>query len=139
MSAKATGFCRLVEDFFQNFLVAERDLSPNTVLSYRDAMKLLLSFVSGETRKAPERLTLQDFDSERIRAFLAWLADDRGCSNRTLNQPRRRSAGSRTSSAARSSSSPPLPQASTIFSRSQKRISRAARAWTSALTSIRSR
>ncbi len=86
MSAKTKEFARLVEDFFQKYLVSERDLSSNTVLSYRDALKLLLSFISRATRRSPDRLTLEDFDADRIRSFLGWLASERRSSNRTVNQ-----------------------------------------------------
>ena len=87
MSAKTKEFARLVEDFFQSYLVCERDLSSNTVLSYRDALKLLLSFISRATRRSPDRLTLEDFDADRIRSFLGWLASERRSSNRTGMNP----------------------------------------------------
>lgn len=86
MSAKNTTFTRRVEDFFQGYLVSERDLSANTLLSYRDAMKLLLAFTSEKTGRSADRLTFEDFDADRIRGFLDWLASKRDCSNRTLNQ-----------------------------------------------------
>ena len=86
MSAKNTSFTRRVEDFFQGYLTRERDLSANTILSYRDALKLLLAFTSKRIGRSPDRLRFEDFDADRIRAFLHWLASERRCSNRTLNQ-----------------------------------------------------
>ena len=37
---------RFVHGFFQDYLAAQRGLSPNTILAYRDCLKLFLRFVS---------------------------------------------------------------------------------------------
>ncbi len=42
---------RFVHGFFQDYLAAQRGLSPNTILSYRDSLKLFLRFVSEQTGK----------------------------------------------------------------------------------------
>ena len=43
---KTTDFAMLVNQFIMEYLVAARDLSPNTVLSYRDSIVLLITFMS---------------------------------------------------------------------------------------------
>ncbi len=40
-----------VQKFFQDYLKAHRGLSSNTVLAYRDAIKLFLAFLSKHTQK----------------------------------------------------------------------------------------
>jgi len=79
-------FSRIVQDFFRQHLVAERNLSPHTVLSYRDAMKLLIRSVMRSLHRSPDRLTLEDFDAQRIRMFLDELGHERNCSDNTRNQ-----------------------------------------------------
>ena len=49
---------RFVQRFFQNYLAAQRGLSPNTILSYRDSLKLFLLFVSQRVEKTVDKLTL---------------------------------------------------------------------------------
>lgn len=82
-----SSFSALVQDFFCRYLALERNLSRNTVLSYRDALKLLLCFLSDSEKRAPETLTCCEvLDPERVRAFLRWLAEERGCKASTRNQ-----------------------------------------------------
>lgn len=76
----------IVQAFFQQYLVAERNLSPNTVLSYRDGIRLVLQYVSERVGRDPDRLSFEDFDAERVREFLDWLETERKCSPRTRNQ-----------------------------------------------------
>lgn len=79
-------FSRIVQDFFSQHLVAERNLSPHTVFSYRDAMKLLIQSVGRALRRPPDQLALEDFDAPRVRVFLDELERERHCSSRTRNQ-----------------------------------------------------
>ena len=83
----AAGPCRaLGVEFFTNYLAGERAASPKTVSSYRDAMKLLLTWFRDAERIPPEKLRLADIDRPRILRFLDWLEDERGCSPATRNQ-----------------------------------------------------
>lgn len=77
----------LVQDFLTRHLPLERNASPNTVLSYRDALKLLLRFLSSSEERSPDTLTFEDvLDAERVRAFLRWLIQERRCKPATCNQ-----------------------------------------------------
>ena len=84
---------RFVQHFFSQYLTAQRGLSSNTILSYRDSLKLLLQFVARETAKPPDKLTLEDFDANMILAFLDHLEQTRGNCSQTRNN---RLAGLRT-------------------------------------------
>ena len=44
MSAQAA-LPTLLRGFFENYLAAQRDVSPNTILAYRDSIKLFLRFI----------------------------------------------------------------------------------------------
>lgn len=80
-----SGLAPLLEAFFAERLIGQRQASPHTVAAYRDALCLLLRFAQGRTRKAPQQLTLEDVDAPLIGAFLNHLEADRGVSVRTRN------------------------------------------------------
>lgn len=85
MSASAS-FSTLLQRFFMQRLMAQRQVSPHTIASYRDTFRLLLRFVRQRSGKAPSKLELADIDANLISAFLTWLQEDRGASSRTSNQ-----------------------------------------------------
>jgi site-specific recombinase XerD len=66
-----------VRGFFQQHMISLRGLSGNTVLSYRDAIKLFLAFASRLHRKPTTDLTLDDLGDEVVRRFLSHLEKDR--------------------------------------------------------------
>jgi site-specific recombinase XerD len=57
-----------------------------TVTSYRDAIKLLLTYFKEVERISPEKLRLADIDRPRVLRFLDWLQTERCCSEATRNQ-----------------------------------------------------
>jgi integrase/recombinase XerD len=71
--------------FFQEELMAERNLSPNTILSYRDALKLFLLSMQSQGKKSCTNLSLHDITPSRIRHFLNSLEQERGNSIRSRN------------------------------------------------------
>ncbi|RKY95430.1 MAG: integrase [Candidatus Hydrothermota bacterium] len=75
-----------VTRFFRDYLIAERNLSQNTVLSYRDALKLLLLFIKSRANKSSTNLPIQDITPDLIRQFLNFLEQERGNSIRSRNQ-----------------------------------------------------
>ena len=75
-----------VRRFLLEHLVAERNLSRNTQASYRDALALLLPFVSKQAAAAIDRMTVEDLTPAIIRTFLDHLERDRGCSGVSRNK-----------------------------------------------------
>ncbi|MDQ6909167.1 MAG: site-specific integrase [Actinomycetota bacterium] len=75
----------LLEAFFSERLIGQRDASPNTVAAYRDAFCLLLRFTKSRTGRAPHQLGIEDLDAALIGAFLNHLETDRNASVRTRN------------------------------------------------------
>jgi len=82
---KPTDFSALVSHFLTHHLVAERNLSPNTVKAYRDVFTLLLRFCRDQRGLALERLCLDQIDAPLVEAFLDHLGKDRQSSIRTQN------------------------------------------------------
>lgn len=81
MSALATS----LQAWFTDRLVRERNASPHTIASYRDTIRLLLTYASGRLGVEPSSLDLGQLDAPLIGAFLDHLETDRGCSPRTRN------------------------------------------------------
>lgn len=75
----------LLQAFFNERLIGQRDASSHTIASYRDAICLLLRFAQRRTGKAPHQLNLDDLDAPLIGAFLNHLEVERGVSVRTRN------------------------------------------------------
>jgi site-specific recombinase XerD len=75
-----------VRRFLLEHLVAERNLSRNTQVSYRDTLRLLLPFASKHGSCAIERMTVEDITPSIVRKFLDHLEHDRQCSGVTRNQ-----------------------------------------------------
>lgn len=74
-----------LQAFFTERLTSQRNASPRTIESYRDAMKLLLTFVQQLTGTPPVRLDWTQLDAEMITAFLNHLEIERGNAARTRN------------------------------------------------------
>jgi integrase/recombinase XerD len=77
---------RWLSRFLTRYLAAERDLSQATIASYRDAVRLLLTWFRDVQAIPPEKLRLADIDRARMLAFLDWLQTERGNSASTRNQ-----------------------------------------------------
>lgn len=75
----------LIERFFAQRLIRQRNASPNTIAAYRDTFRLLLKFVHARTGKRPSALDIGDLNADLIMAFLDYLADDRAASAATYN------------------------------------------------------
>ena len=76
----------LLQSFFTDHLITVKGLRPASVRSYRDTVRLLLTFVADQRRTKITRLRLEDLSFDRIVAFLRHLEHDRGNSIRTRNQ-----------------------------------------------------
>jgi site-specific recombinase XerD len=78
-------FASLVQQFFTEYLVTQRALSPRTIASYRDALMLFLDFAHRRLRKAPTALRLADIEPDLILAFLDHLEQQRHNTVRSRN------------------------------------------------------
>jgi integrase/recombinase XerD len=78
-------FAMLIERYFTERLMGQRDVSANTIASYRDTFRLLLKFAKVRLHKLPSALTLEDLDAPFISAFLEDLETNRSASTRTRN------------------------------------------------------
>lgn len=75
----------LLQSFFTERLLTQRQVSAHTIASYRDTFRLLLRFAQLERHKRPSELDLSDLDADLIGSFLTSLEQQRRCSARTRN------------------------------------------------------
>jgi site-specific recombinase XerD len=80
-----TALSPTLQAFFTERLISQRQVSPHTLLAYRDTFRLLLGFAHARTGKTPCDLDLTDLDASAISAFLDHLEHDRHNSARTRN------------------------------------------------------
>jgi integrase/recombinase XerD len=75
----------LLQGFFTDKLMLQRQASPNTVAAYRDTFTLLLGFVHTRTGRHPAQLSVADLDAPTIGEFLQHLETSRGNTASTRN------------------------------------------------------
>src|SRR5580658_4275954 len=63
--------------FLTDYLPQQRAMSPHTLHSYRDSLKLFLQFVADKRKCDPSRLTMAQLNGEQIMAFLQHLETSR--------------------------------------------------------------
>jgi site-specific recombinase XerD len=81
----STPLAVLLEKFFTQRLMNQRQASSHTISSYRDTFRLLLQFAQQHLHKAPARLAFEEIDAPMIAAFLDDLEKRRGISARSRN------------------------------------------------------
>lgn len=72
--------------FLSQYLPGQKNLSTNTIASYRDTFKLFLIFCEKEKRIYPEKLSIQKITKKLVLEFLNWLEKERKNSISTRNQ-----------------------------------------------------
>ena len=86
----AATFQSLLQDFFTERLLRQRQASPHTIASYRDTFRLLFRFAADQLGKTPSTLSTEDFQPAFIGRFLEHLEQQRGNSSRTRKRAPRR-------------------------------------------------
>ena len=83
---KNNDFAFYVSKFLTEYLAGERNLSPNTINSYRDTIVQLISFLIHNKSARLENIGIQIITKSTVEEFLDYLEASRGCSIRTRNQ-----------------------------------------------------
>jgi site-specific recombinase XerD len=78
-------FPSLLQCYFTQRLVSQRQVSPHTIASYSDTFRLLLEFAHARLHKQPSELLLEDLDAPLITLFLENLEKNRGNTVRSRN------------------------------------------------------
>ena len=80
-----TDLAPLLQGFFTDRLMRQRQASAHTVAAYRDTIRLLLTFIHDRTARQPAQLSIADLDAATIGLFLQHLETGRGNSIATRN------------------------------------------------------
>lgn len=81
---KTSTLASTLHGFFTGYLPRQRALSPHTLHSYRDSLKLLLQFVTGK-KGDPSQIAIEDLTVERVTTFLQYLETGRRNQTSTRN------------------------------------------------------
>lgn len=74
-----------MKPFFSHYLPIQKGLAANTLLAYRDTIKLLLCFAADTLGKSVDALGVEEIDEALVLAFLDHLENVRDCTARTRN------------------------------------------------------
>lgn len=83
---KPTNFAKYLTEFLSSYLPIQKNVSKNTISSYRDTFKLLINYSQEIKKISAEHITLELLSKEWLTDFLRWLETDRKCSVTTRNQ-----------------------------------------------------
>ncbi len=83
---RQTDFARILTRFLSEYLPGQRNVSINTIKSYRDTFKQFIMFYELELNTKPEHITFNKITAETIRKFMLWLEEYRRVSINTRNQ-----------------------------------------------------
>src|SRR5260370_30675847 len=81
----SASFPSLLQSFFTDRLLRQRQASPHTIAGYRDCFRLLLQFAKKRLSKMPSQIRLEDLDAPFLGLFLDHLESTRKNSARTRN------------------------------------------------------
>lgn len=79
-------FFKAIRDYFTDYLPNRRGRSPNTIQSYRFALKLLIAFLREAKGYKLKQIDFNIFSVSLIFEFLDWLKSSRGCGTSSINQ-----------------------------------------------------
>ena len=83
---RESDFARLLTSYLSKFLPSQRNLSANTIKSYRDTFRLFLIFCQDQEGIKTEKICLAGISDRMILSFLDWIETKRSCSIATRNQ-----------------------------------------------------
>src|SRR6266436_6119447 len=79
-----TSLAPLLQSFFTQRLMLQRQASAHTISSYRDTFRQFLKFIEGRLHKPPSRLSFEEIDAPLVVTFLDSL-EKQGLSVRSRN------------------------------------------------------
>lgn len=85
MNPTSIALAPLIQNFFHDWLVKQRDVSAHTIRSYRDTWKLFLRFASDLHHRPVAKLRLEDLSASEVLDFLEHVERDRKASVGTRN------------------------------------------------------
>ena len=75
----------LIQKYFLQWLMAQRNVSPETLKSYRDTFRLYIRYLEQCCDVVPAKMSIVEYDADRILGFLSYLGGERGNGPKTMN------------------------------------------------------
>ena len=75
----------LIQKYFLQWLMAQRNVSPETIKSYRDTFRLYLRYIENHLNISSAKILIAQFDADHILGFLSYLNKERGNNPKTIN------------------------------------------------------
>jgi len=85
MNEKSSHFFRMIRDYLTVYLPDQKGASPNTVKSYREALRLLLDYICSRNGLSLGKLNFTHLSRETVEGFLDHIEKERECSTTTRN------------------------------------------------------
>lgn len=85
MKSRDVSLFSLIHDYLKVYLPEQRNVSPNTIRSYRKTLEELLDFVKGCKQIPLGQITFEHLTADAILSFLEYLEVEKGCSISTRN------------------------------------------------------
>lgn len=70
-------FFNFAREYLHTYLPTVRGLSPRTIEAYRISLECYVGYLAGHENVPPERVSFDHFDRRRLKAWLAWMVEDR--------------------------------------------------------------
>ena len=67
--SKLCSFAPLLEKYFLSYMISQRNVSPQTISSYRDSFSLYLGFISGVYHVKSDDVEMEHFCIDHLNAF----------------------------------------------------------------------
>ena len=77
-------FYTFARDYLHTYMPTIRGLSPKTIEAYRISLECFLAFLAHHAHIGREKVSFDHFDRPHLKAWLAWLADDKHYAARTI-------------------------------------------------------
>jgi len=75
----------LIQKYFLQWLMAQRNVSPETIKSYRDTFRLYLKYSEKHLNISSTKMSITQFDADHILGFLSYLDKERANNPKTIN------------------------------------------------------
>ncbi|MBC3890013.1 tyrosine-type recombinase/integrase [Acetobacterium paludosum] len=79
-------FLKLLDDYLSSYMTCSIGASPNTIISYKYAFRLLIEFMFSKKDIPADKISFEQLDYYTLMAFFDWIEKERGCSASTKNQ-----------------------------------------------------
>ena len=85
MTSKGSSFQVMIQKFFLQRMINQRNASPETIKSYRDTFRLYLKYLNEAHNIAPHKIEIKQMEAEYILGFLDSLDKQRKNQPKTVN------------------------------------------------------